>query len=159
MEQFISQSDRMPPTRKGRGDCSKIHRSSCLSSSTSRRFPGFFALWFLAAQAQDYTCDLQADRCPSQQNGVCESSFGLIPSNDPSCRDGDCFDCNILCGQFNYDCTGCLTAIGCFWCPGDGTCNNSPNYLFFANSSCNSAEDYIAGPNASRCLSTESLFR
>lgn len=142
-----------------------IDQKSQLSAlSTSPAFRRL-SLWLLVlcygsvSRAQDYTCNDQADSCPTKENGICESSFGSTPSNDPSCRNGDCLDCNYLCQQFNYDCNKCLTTIGCYWCPGDGTCNNSPNYLFSLESSCTAAEDYIAAPNPGRCSSTELLFR
>lgn len=111
------------------------------------------------ASAQDYTCDLLNDKCPTSGNDQCESSLSSTPSSDPACRNGDCLDCNFLCQQFDYDCTGCLSTAGCYWCPGDATCNNSPHYLFSATSSCNAPQDYIAAPNAGRCSISGSLFR
>jgi hypothetical protein len=62
----------------------------------------------------------------------------------PECADGDCIDCNSLCRQFDYDCYGCLNAVGCYYCPGDGTCQNSPLYSFEGvTSSCTTEADYL----------------
>lgn len=109
--------------------------------------------------AQDYTCDLAQDECPTSQDGVCDSLLGNTPSPDPFCRQGDCIDCN-FCQEFNYDCNGCLNAIGCYWCPGDGICNNSPLYVYEDGvSTCTAADDYIASPNVTACTTEENFFR
>ena len=36
--------------------------------------------------------------------------------------------CSFEGGQFQADCSGCLNAKGCYWCPGDATCQNSNLY-------------------------------
>jgi hypothetical protein len=101
------------------------------------------------ANAQDYTCDAIADQssaCPGLYNGLCESrhAFQDGVSTIPECENGDCYDCNVLCKQFDYDCYGCLNAVGCYYCPGDATCNNSPYYIFEDKAaSCTVENDYI----------------
>ncbi|CAJ1967232.1 unnamed protein product [Cylindrotheca closterium] len=76
----------------------------------------------LTAKAQDYSCDLQQDNCPTKEDEVCDqnSSCGAF---------SDCYDCNIeTCHQLSFDCEGCLNAEGCYWCPGDAQCYNSDSY-------------------------------
>eukprot|EP00934_Nitzschia_sp_Nitz4_P002113 Nitzschia sp. Nitz4//scaffold272_size25479//1136//3663//NITZ4_008306-RA/size25479-augustus-gene-0.11-mRNA-1//1//CDS//3329545216//2113//frame0 len=108
--------------------------------------------------ALDYTCDLGSDICPTSSDGVCDSNLGDSPSIDPFCQVGDCVDCN-LCSQFDYDCYGCLTATGCFWCPGDGICNNSPSYVYDdVISTCTSADDYTSAPNTTICNASSHFF-
>jgi len=82
-----------------------------------------------ATKLLDYTCDVRNDACPTQNNGVCDSLFGTESVTDPECSNGDCFDCNeVTCQQFHYDCQTCVGTVGCFWCPLDGTCQNSNLY-------------------------------
>jgi hypothetical protein len=63
------------------------------------------------------------DSCPSRLDGVCDSELGSNPK--PDCQGGDCADCD-QCMQYVDDCGGCV-ANGCYWCPSDTTCFNSPN--------------------------------
>ena len=47
---------------------------------------------------------------------------------------------------FNYDCYGCLETTGCYYCAGDGTCSNSPSYIYTGRTqSCQEPVDYIVG--------------
>ena len=85
----------------------------------------------------DYTCDTQSDECPTQNDGVCDSLLGeasLTTLILPECASGDCQDCNaVTCQQFQYDCQACVGTTGCFWCPIDGTCQNSNLYSSTVN--------------------------
>ena len=77
----------------------------------------------------NYSCNVFADTCPTQYNQVCDRK------TNPLCANGDCSDCD-QCEQFATDCMGCLSH-GCYWCPGDATCFNSPEYIFNKISACN----------------------
>lgn len=136
---------------------------------STRMFSSSLFLWILCCLiilpttsvvlTQDYTCNVLTDQCPTRNNGKCESSLSNTPSNNPFCRNGDCLDCNYLCTQYDSDCTGCLSAVGCFWCPGDATCNNSPYYSVSATTSCNDSTAYVAAPNTGQCPTVGTLFK
>jgi len=146
------------------------HRSSVL------------AIWLLAlalastsvlaeedVDTTDYTCDARVDyqdpkipgTCPTEkiQNGVCDNpNHG---GDDDSCLEQDCIDCNFHCQQFAADCFGCLNAKGCYYCPGDATCQNSDLYQSSVTKlSCTAPPDYWLGgrddPNK-LCIPAESL--
>jgi hypothetical protein len=104
----------------------------------------------------DYSCDFLNDQCGSQFDGVCDSILGTNAL--PGCGSGDCFDCN-LCAQFNADCKGCLEAKGCYYCPGDGTCNNSPIYIFEGGiQSCLEQVDYITDGESCSLTPEQNFF-
>lgn len=86
--------------------------------------------------AADLSCDVSADNCPSQFNGVCDRE------TNSKCAGGDCYDCD-ECQDFAYDCNGCLEN-GCYWCPGDAACYNSAYYTV-SNifSHCSKPSDYV----------------
>ena len=84
------------------------------------------------------SCDLVNDSCPSRFDGVCDSELGSHPK--PDCHGGDCADCD-QCPQYAYDCGGCV-ANGCYWCPSDATCVNSPNYHLNIFSECRAPGDF-----------------
>jgi hypothetical protein len=76
----------------------------------------------LTVEAQDYTCDYLADKCEFKNDFQCDH-------NSACTQNTDCFDCNYFtCHTFSYDCQECLEAKGCYWCPGDAQCYNSPDY-------------------------------
>ena len=80
------------------------------------------------ANAQfNFTCNPRGDQCPSAFDGTCDSNVGGNPQ--PGCETSDCADCD-QCVQFRNNCEACNAAIGCYWCPGDATCYNSPFYTF-----------------------------
>ena len=89
----------------------------------------------------DLSCDALSDFCFSQNNGFCDSEIGY---NVPGCERGDCVDCQIYCGQYDYDCTGCINS-GCYWCPGDAKCYNTDLYIFTNenSTSCSNQLDYV----------------
>jgi len=109
----------------------------------------------------DYTCNPIGDTCSS--NGVCEDpEFGGSNTN-PACRNADCLDCNVNCRQFENDCYGCLNAQGCYYCPEDGTCDNSDLYLYsIAQKQCRSySTDYLSTRNGNtpdQCIESDSYF-
>eukprot|EP00539_Tryblionella_compressa_P008268 CAMPEP_0178775504 /NCGR_PEP_ID=MMETSP0744-20121128/24230_1 /TAXON_ID=913974 /ORGANISM="Nitzschia punctata, Strain CCMP561" /LENGTH=842 /DNA_ID=CAMNT_0020432491 /DNA_START=72 /DNA_END=2600 /DNA_ORIENTATION=+ len=109
------------------------------------------------APVESYFCNVSADECNSQMDGVCDSSLGTNPL--AGCETGDCMDCN-LCQQFNYDCQGCLNATGCFWCPGDATCNNSPDYDFgpSVQQSCTDPQSYLSGGDVCSLSPDDNFF-
>jgi hypothetical protein len=92
------------------------------------------------AQTQDLSCDLSEDRCPTRFNGVCDDETGTN-TNPSFCANGDCGDCD-KCLQFSYDCGAC-TSNGCYFCPGDATCYNSPDYSFNIFTHCSSPSDFV----------------
>lgn len=86
------------------------------------------------SQGTNYTCDPFIDYndnleiCPKSKinNNVCDNpNHG---GEDENCLGQDCIDCNYHCGAFSADCYGCMTAIGCYYCPGDATCQNANIY-------------------------------
>ena len=95
----------------------------------------------------NFSCDHIADQCPTKNDGVCDSSGG-----NPLCVDGDCRDCD-QCVQFNADCQACVDAIGCNWCPTDGTCHNS---LYTSFGSCTNADNYIT--DGGTCADSSNFF-
>jgi len=86
-------------------------------------------------QEIDYTCNPQLDYnkdieiCPKDkiQNGVCDNPNHGGDGGE-ACRGQDCIDCNYHCMSLSTDCFGCLNAKGCYYCPGDATCQNSDLY-------------------------------
>ena len=94
----------------------------------------------------DFSCDFLTDvNCPTLENGVCESELGEPLTFDEDCTRGDCIDCGSFCSNLKFDCVGCFT-MGCYWCPGDGTCWNTDQLSFASDlvvQSCLSPEDYL----------------
>ncbi|CAB9503760.1 Furin-like protease 1, isoform 1 [Seminavis robusta] len=72
------------------------------------------ATWAVLREDQDACYPSGLNACPF------EDLF------DGECQDcvGDCFDCD-PCQQHSYDCNECVQS-GCFWCPGDATCQSEP---------------------------------
>ena len=97
-----------------------------------------------ATGQEDFTCDTLTDfNCESTEDGVCDSNLGANPK--PGCETGDCIDCNSFCQQYNYDCQGCLNAIGCFYCPADALCYNLQYYVSSTKEqSCTRPVDWIS---------------
>jgi hypothetical protein len=99
-------------------------------------------------ETTDYSCTSSTEsNCKARSNNVCNSRLAF-DSNDivAGCEDGDCIDCSAWCEQYHLDCTSCLEHF-CYYCPGDGTCFNSPDYSFdsggLANGvSCTNPSDY-----------------
>jgi len=59
---------------------------------------------------------------------------------------------------FDADCYGCLNAKGCYYCPGDATCQNSNEYTSRNKVlSCNKPSDYLQGGNANTNTNTADL--
>jgi len=98
----------------------------------------FLSLVSLSVVAQgqdvDYTCDPRKDYgvdefCPKNNigNGKCDNPNHGGDGGE-ECLQQDCIDCNYLCRAFDADCFGCLNAKGCYYCPGDATCQNSDLY-------------------------------
>ncbi len=84
----------------------------------------------------DYSCNVMEDICPTKFNDICERS------SNAACSSGDCFDCD-QCRQFTADCGRCIEH-GCYYCPGDGTCFNSPHYVMTnVFSHCTDPSDYL----------------
>ena len=79
------------------------------------------------------SCNVFADTCPSKFDGKCDSQID-------ECEGGDCYDCD-QCQQFHYDCNACISN-GCYYCPGDALCFNSPYYIINAFSHCAESNDY-----------------
>jgi hypothetical protein len=112
-------------------------RSSCLLAVA-------VCVFSLTMAQTDLSCNLLKDNaCPSRNDGVCDSELGLSPK--PGCQGGDCADCDQWCPQYVDDCGGCV-AHGCYWCPSDGTCFNSPHYnnqhLTNIFSTCRAPDDF-----------------
>ena len=79
----------------------------------------------------NFGCDVYTDNCPHLYDGVCDSNLGDLPQT--GCLNSDCYDCQAVgCGQYDYDCEGCLNAPGCFWCAEDGTTKFNHICLFFS---------------------------
>jgi hypothetical protein len=99
--------------------------------------PALLSLSLLArhvmAEPIDFSCNYLADTCPWIGDGECDSQFDL-------CEGGDCYDCD-QCQQFHYDCNACISN-GCYYCPGDALCFNSPYYSFNVFSHCAESNDY-----------------
>jgi len=82
----------------------------------------------------NYTCDARIDYnqgieiCPKEliNNGVCDNPN--LDGEQDECDGQDCIDCNYHCRAFDADCFGCLNAVGCYYCSGDATCQNSELY-------------------------------
>ena len=103
------------------------------------------------ANESDFTCNYLDDTCPFSFDGECDD--GIFDG----CQGGDCYDCD-LCRSLSYDCQACTAAEGCYWCPGDGTCQNSNLYHEVFNSiisSCESVDDY----RTSTCEESGQFFR
>ena len=110
----------------------------------------------------DLSCDAMDDYCLSPNNGFCDSE---LEHNLPGCERGDCIDCQIFCGQYDYDCDGCISS-GCYWCPGDAKCYNTDLYMFENENatSCNVQTDYVhrtslATNNDNVCTQSGNYFR
>ena len=97
----------------------------------------------------DYTCYPGLDysgenKCPTIQDGKCDN-----PNHDgleELCLNQDCIDCNFYCQSFSADCYGCLNAVGCYYCEGDATCNNSNLYQSSNKAlTCTTPEDFFLG--------------
>ena len=65
--------------------------------------------------------------------------------------------------QFTGDCYKCVTAKGCYYCPGDGTCQNSDLYTSKrAMLSCTEAKDYLSlsgGDTREACVSPNAFTK
>lgn len=99
----------------------------------------------------DYSCNILNDKCPSKLDGICDSLLGDDPKT--GCEYGDCVDCN-FCSNFDFDCEGCAGAKGCYYCPGDATCYNSPLYSI---GSCTKDTDYIG--DVGTCANSSLIFK
>mmetsp|Transcript_11918 Transcript_11918/g.28633 ORF Transcript_11918/g.28633 Transcript_11918/m.28633 type:complete len:1167 (-) Transcript_11918:47-3547(-) len=110
------------------------------------------------APVTDFTCNFAKDRnCATRYDGVCDNTNLGGSVSKPGCDDNDCYDCN-LCTEFNYDCEGCLNAEGCYYCPGDGTCDNSPNYSFVGvTKTCTTLSSFLTSPDQS-CTPSNAFF-
>mmetsp|Transcript_153 Transcript_153/g.388 ORF Transcript_153/g.388 Transcript_153/m.388 type:complete len:1944 (+) Transcript_153:467-6298(+) len=112
----------------------------------------------------NYTCFPGRDAnpnsaCPTQGDGVCDDP-NLGGSGGDKCKNQDCIDCNVHCNQFEADCYGCLNAQGCYYCPEDGTCDNSDQY-YSPNrvKQCTISSDYLSSKNGDApdtCISSKS---
>ena len=110
----------------------------------------------------DLSCDAFRDFCLSPSNGFCDSELGY---DIPGCERGDCIDCQVFCGQYDYDCDGCISS-GCYWCPGDAKCYNTDLYMFAGenSTSCTNQLDYVhrtspISHNNNICTEPENFFR
>lgn len=88
----------------------------------------------VAQEGTNYTCnpfldyDQNVEICPKAKisNNVCDNpNHG---GDDEKCLGQDCIDCNYNCGAFSADCFGCMNALGCYYCPGDASCQNANVY-------------------------------
>ena len=63
--------------------------------------------------------------------------------------------------QFDDDCTGCLGAKGCFYCPTDGTCENSSGYRSLNKvQTCTEESDYLStllGHTPDSCIAEDAF--
>lgn len=115
---------------------------------------------FVEADDLDHTCYFQRDyrstnKCQTIQNKVCDDP-NLGGSGGDDCLNQDCLDCNYLCRAYDNDCRGCINAKGCFYCPEDGSCENSADYKSSNKiQQCTKREDYLGslnGNTADSCL-------
>mmetsp|Transcript_36249 Transcript_36249/g.87337 ORF Transcript_36249/g.87337 Transcript_36249/m.87337 type:complete len:1831 (+) Transcript_36249:46-5538(+) len=123
-----------------------------------RRFHFFFPSFGYVDAQPDYTCNYRSDTtCTARNNGVCNNQGSSQPV--PGCENGDCIDCLDQCRQFNYDCDACLNqAVGCYYCPADGTCYNSNEYTWGDQvSGCAGPSNYLSGPDMS-CSRPDAIF-
>jgi subtilisin family serine protease len=143
--QAQTQSSSLPPPslRSNNEDVSLSLSFSSSSSSSSLR------LLQKKNNDIDYTCYPSLDysgenKCPTIGDGKCDNpNHG---GTEELCIEQDCIDCNFNCQSFSTDCYGCMTAIGCYYCEGDATCNNS-NLYKSSNKvlSCTKLEDFFLG--------------
>eukprot|EP00536_Pseudo-nitzschia_multiseries_P016213 jgi/Psemu1/220597/e_gw1.1049.6.1 len=88
------------------------------------------------------------------------SAFILIPFYVRVCV---CVVCARAGRQFDADCYGCLNAKGCYYCPGDATCENSNLYTSQNKVlSCTVPDDYLSsvlghGPEA--CIPPDAVYK
>ena len=110
------------------------------------------------APITDFTCNYANDRyCSTRYDGVCDNTNLGGSITKPGCGDNDCYDCN-LCTEFNYDCEACKNAKGCYYCPGDGTCDNSPNYSFVGvTKTCTTLSSFLTSTDQS-CTPSDAFF-
>lgn len=112
----------------------------------------------------DYTCDPGLDyspdnQCQTIQDGICDDPRHGGSGGD-ACIGQDCIDCNVHCKQFQADCYGCLNAKGCYYCPEDGTCENS-NFYTSTNKvpACSEPDVYLSnvlGDTPDACIDADS---
>jgi hypothetical protein len=160
---------KMPISKRNMKSSSSFSSSSSSSpsSSSSTLLLLLLLLWTcslerIAAQNnQSLACDFPNDTtCSSTNDGVCDSTLGG-PNPKPGCEDGDCVDCDMCRSDYSHDCSGCLNAEGCVWCPGDATCYNSASYAFVGGfvASCSAVDDYLTGLSGGTCTAVENQFR
>eukprot|EP00537_Pseudo-nitzschia_pungens_P011055 CAMPEP_0172385844 /NCGR_PEP_ID=MMETSP1061-20121228/3454_1 /TAXON_ID=37318 /ORGANISM="Pseudo-nitzschia pungens, Strain cf. pungens" /LENGTH=1877 /DNA_ID=CAMNT_0013115001 /DNA_START=415 /DNA_END=6048 /DNA_ORIENTATION=- len=115
----------------------------------------------------DYTCNPANDytdgnKCQTIQNGICDDPRHGGSGGD-ACFGQDCIDCNFLCRQFDADCYGCLNAKGCYYCPEDGTCENSNLYVSKNKVlSCTEPEDFLSsvlGDTPETCIPQDAVYK
>ena len=119
----------------------------------------WLAMLVVEGQAQDYTCNIAEDTCSYKEDSECDSEFG---GNYFGCENGDCVDCNeFTCGQFDFDCEGCLGAKGCFWCPEDAKCYNYNvgHDLAEPERSCKTVSSLLPAQSGFTCSSQDNVFR
>ena len=133
-------------------DTDEIHSATTSTSNAAKE------------ENPNFSCDERLDiYCPSRSNDICESNIGVQYADDDDsipteaisgCEQSDCLDCDYLCNQFALDCDACFNH-GCYYCPGDGTCYNSPYYSFTSDAiaSCSPSDttDYIHFSNSASC--------
>ena len=65
--------------------------------------------------------------------------------------------------EFDADCGGCVSAKGCFYCPGDGTCQNSADYTYSGMvQTCSKESDYLSslrGDTPDSCIAEDAFFK
>lgn len=123
-------------------------------------------LFAAAANAQDdkdYRCFPGRDQsvtsaCPTLNDKVCDDpNWG--GSGGDRCKNQDCIDCNIHCKQFTADCYGCLNTNGCYYCPEDGTCENSDQYISSnRQKQCTNSWEYLSvlkGHTPEKCIAPD----
>ena len=76
----------------------------------------------------------------------CLDSFPNVPNTTPPAGQ-----------QFQADCYGCLNTNGCYYCPEDGTCDNSDQYISTNRvKQCTQQTDYLSflnGDTPDKCIS------
>lgn len=116
---------------------------------------------------RDYTCDpnkdyVSSNECQTIGDGVCDDpNHG--GNGGEACRNQDCLDCNFHCGAFDADCYGCVNAKGCYYCPGDGTCENSADWEPINKIAvCKERVDYLSsalGHTADACIADDAFTK
>jgi subtilisin family serine protease len=65
--------------------------------------------------------------------------------------------------QFDADCYGCINAKGCYYCPGDGTCENSPEWQSSNKiPECTKTDDYLSanmGDTTDSCIADDAYTK